>query len=74
MARNVTLTRVAAGQDASAKLAVESVLGDGVSRLNMLGKVGGDAGAVRAQGALVQRLARLVHHPAHVRPHEIPHL
>ena len=72
--RNVTLTRVSTGQDAPAEATLKSVLGDDVARLNVLGEVGGDARAVGAERALVQRLPRLVHHAAHVLAHKVPQL
>ncbi len=74
MTRNVTLTRVSTGQDAPAEATLEAVLGDDVARLNVLGEVGGDARAVGAERALVQRLTRLVHHAAHVHAHKVSQL
>jgi hypothetical protein len=74
MTRNVTLTRVSTGQDAPAEPTLEAVLGDDVARLNVLGEVGGDARAVGAERALVQRLPRFVHNAAHVLAHKVPQL
>jgi hypothetical protein len=75
MTRNVTLTRVSTGQNAPAEATLEAVLGDDVARLNVLGEVGGNARAVGAERALVQRLPRrLVHHAAHVLAHKVSQL
>ena len=70
--RNVALTRIATRKVLLAEVTGETGLRDNVARLNVLGQVGGDPGDVGADGALVDRLALLVQHPAHVLPDKIP--
>ena len=69
--RHVTLQRVPAVEDL-VTMGAEHPARLHVARLNVLGQVGGDPGDVGADGALVDRLALLVQHPAHVLPDEIP--